>query len=379
MTIIANTSNGLNPEQQLTSFALILQAKQTQINQIRSQLERTEQEFKSKKEDVIGSRKELEKLKRSFQEKHREALKFSDRLEEKRVEAEKVRDGKSTSNYASDYNVAWGQEVPTNFEWPSATETKTAAPATTRTKFPYRCVYEFEARNPDEITIKPGNLIIVDISACSEEGWLSGEINGKVGWFPKDYAVLEKDEQTEDLQNIPSASNTSTVEQIQPTVSDGASVFQIAKSLYDYSATEPDHLSFGKDCQIRITQQQDGWCYGELLDTTGNSTGSSGWFPENYIQIDSQNISDNSQLPSSDNDVNKSQYYISLYAFEKVEPGDLGFDVDELIKVEKQEGEWWTGVIIDRKTGNEVADRRGIFPSNFIQPADPANIPVCLV
>lgn len=360
----------MNPEQQLTSFALILQAKQTQINQIRSQLERTEQEFKSKKDDVISSRKELEKLKRTFQEKHREAMTFSDRLEAKRVEAEKFRDGKSTS----DYNVAWGQEVPTNFEWPSAAETKTASSVATRTKFPYRCVYEFEARNPDEITIKPGNLIIVDISACSEEGWLSGEINGKVGWFPKDYAVLEKDEQTEDLQT--SAPNTGIVEQTQ-NVSETAAVNQIAKSLYDYSSAEPDHLSFGKDCQIRITQQQDGWCYGELLDTSGNSTGSSGWFPENYIEIDSQNISDNSQLPSDGSNVNKSQYYVSLYAFEKVEPGDLGFDVDELIKVEKQEGEWWTGVIVDRKTGNEIADRRGIFPSNFIQPADPANIPVC--
>ncbi|OTF76048.1 intersectin-2-like protein, partial [Euroglyphus maynei] len=70
-----------------------------------------------------------------------------------------------------------------------------------------------------------------------------------------------------------------------------------------------------------------------------------------------------------------SQYYISLFAFESVEPGDLGFDVNELIKVEKQDGDWWTGVIIDRNTGKEMDDHRGIFPSNFVGPADPSEIP----
>ena len=73
-------------------------------------------------------------------------------------------------------------------------------------------------------------------------------------------------------------------------------------------------------------------------------------------------------IPSS------SQYYVSLFAFESVEPGDLGFDVNELIKVEKQDGDWWTGIIVDRNTGKVDDNRRGIFPSNFVGPADPAEI-----
>ncbi|KAH7639675.1 intersectin-2-like protein [Dermatophagoides farinae] len=390
-SLIANaTSNGVNAEQQLTSFASILQAKQSQLNQLRSQLERMQEEYKTKKEDVLNSKQELERLKQLYQEKRRKASKFAEQLEDKRVEAEKVRDGKASSKYAADSDVAWGQEVPTNFEWPSqtgTTEDKSVAggdqwsnqnvatvnatnTTTIRTKFRYRCVFEFDARNSDEITIKPGDLIMVDTSACSEEGWLSGEINGKIGWFPKDYAILDDDGNEEQQQQTATAVATTTATTI------GQDIVREAIALYDWSSTETGHLSFNKDDHLRITQQQDSWFFGDLLDSNDGHVIGSGWFPESYIQITSSSSSvvdttsgiGDTSIPSS------SQYYVSLFAFESVEPGDLGFDVNELIKVEKQDGDWWTGIIVDRNTGKVDDNRRGIFPSNFVGPADPAEI-----
>ncbi|KAJ8252974.1 hypothetical protein GJAV_G00207770 [Gymnothorax javanicus] len=52
----------------------------------------------------------------------------------------------------------------------------------------YRALYPFEARSHDEITIHPGNIVMVDESQTGEPGWLGGELNGKTGWFPANYA-----------------------------------------------------------------------------------------------------------------------------------------------------------------------------------------------
>lgn len=54
-------------------------------------------------------------------------------------------------------------------------------------------------------------------------------------------------------------------------------------------------------------------------------------------------------------------YYVALYPYTSTEPGDLMFNQGEVVLVVKKEGEWWTGVI---------ADRTGIFPSNYVQKAD---------
>ncbi|XP_035250130.1 intersectin-1-like isoform X3 [Anguilla anguilla] len=52
----------------------------------------------------------------------------------------------------------------------------------------YRALYPFEARSHDEITIQPGDIVMVDESQTGEPGWLGGELNGKTGWFPANYA-----------------------------------------------------------------------------------------------------------------------------------------------------------------------------------------------
>lgn len=181
---------------------------------------------------------------------------------------------------------------------------------------------------------------------------------------------MDDDGNDEQQQQTATAVATTTATTI------GQDVVREAIALYDWSSTETGHLSFNKDDHLRITQQQDSWFFGDLLDSNDGHVIGSGWFPESYIQITSSSSSvvdttsgiGETSIPSS------SQYYVSLFAFESVEPGDLGFDVNELIKVEKQDGDWWTGIIVDRNTGKVDDNRRGIFPSNFVGPADPAEI-----
>lgn len=50
--------------------------------------------------------------------------------------------------------------------------------------------------------------------------------------------------------------------------------------------------------------------------------------------------------------------YIALYPYQSAEPDDLCFDQNDVIKVIKKDGEWWTGVL-NGKTG--------VFPSNYVQ------------
>lgn len=88
------------------------------------------------------------------------------------------------------FTSAWSSS--TNSAWP-AEEKHVAEPvADNRDVAPagflrYRAVYEFYARNSDEITFQPGDIIMVALQQTGEEGWLSGEIGGHTGWFPEAY------------------------------------------------------------------------------------------------------------------------------------------------------------------------------------------------
>ena len=50
-----------------------------------------------------------------------------------------------------------------------------------------------------------------------------------------------------------------------------------------------------------------------------------------------------------------------MYTYESSEQGDLTFQQGDVIAVLKKEGDWWTGA---------VADRTGVFPSNYVKPRD---------
>uniref|UniRef100_A0A183CDS0 Intersectin-1 n=1 Tax=Globodera pallida TaxID=36090 RepID=A0A183CDS0_GLOPA len=52
----------------------------------------------------------------------------------------------------------------------------------------YKAIFEFNARSSDELSIQPGDLILVFEGHQSEPGWLAGQIRDKVGWFPASFA-----------------------------------------------------------------------------------------------------------------------------------------------------------------------------------------------
>jgi hypothetical protein len=52
----------------------------------------------------------------------------------------------------------------------------------------YRALYDYEARNADELSFNVDDIILVHPGQEHEPGWLGGELRGHVGWFPEAYA-----------------------------------------------------------------------------------------------------------------------------------------------------------------------------------------------
>uniref|UniRef100_A0A4W5MR77 Intersectin-1 n=1 Tax=Hucho hucho TaxID=62062 RepID=A0A4W5MR77_9TELE len=215
----------------------------------------------------------------------------------------------------------------------------------------YRALYPFDARSHDEITITPGDIVMVDESQTGEPGWLGGELKGKTGWFPANYA--EKIPESEVPMSLRASAATTgaapkLASRLTPTAGEKVEGLQ-AQALYPWRAKKDNHLNFNKSDVITVLEQQDMWWFGEVQ-------GQRGWFPKSYVKL----ISGPVRKPCS-SDMLCFPEYIAMYTYESNEQGDLTFQQGDVIVVNKKEGDWWTGV---------VSGKTGVFPSNYVKPKD---------
>ncbi|XP_017094939.2 intersectin-1 isoform X1 [Drosophila bipectinata] len=150
----------------------------------------------------------------------------------------------------------------------------------------YRAVYEFYARNAEEITFVPGDIILVPLEQNAEPGWLAGEINGHTGWFPESYV-----EKIEDGEAPPAASTepeaVAEVAAVADTFNDNISAAPTDLSAagdveyyiaaYPYESAEEGDLSFSAGEMVMVIKKEGEWWTG----TIGTRTG---MFPSNYVQ-----------------------------------------------------------------------------------------------
>ncbi|PKU37032.1 hypothetical protein llap_12664 [Limosa lapponica baueri] len=187
----------------------------------------------------------------------------------------------------------------------------------------YRALYPFESRSHDEITIQPGDIVMVDESQTGEPGWLGGELKGKTGWFPANYA--EKIPENE----VPASVKPAVEAAAAPKVS----VHETTTSLGAPASTE--------------------------CTTTAN----------NWADFSSTMDSGSSESPASLKRVaspatkatTSGEEYIAMYTYESSEQGDLTFQQGDMILVTKKDGDWWTGTL---------GDKSGVFPSNYVRLKD---------
>ncbi|OWF43900.1 intersectin-1-like isoform X1 [Mizuhopecten yessoensis] len=285
-------------------------------------------------------------------------------------------------------------------------------------KTKYKVLYQFDARNQDELALVPGEIIMVpEDQKGAEPGWMGGEKDGKTGWVPKDYVELVQESVLSSqfsVMNAFSGATTSTVSSVpahvapvesKPTaptppakfVDDSSfSVVQSkpvapsptpgqgtaapdglqAQALYPWKAKKDNHLSFNKGDIITVKEQQEMWWSGEL-------NGQVGWFPKSYVKLKGaalagSNISSRSQTPTlaAENidgggsarstpqlstPAPEGESFVAMYNYNSAEPGDLAFNQGDMIMITKTEGDWWTGTI---------GDKTGVFPANYVKKSD---------
>ena len=157
-------------------------------------------------------------------------------------------------------------------------------PEPTATK-KYRALYAFDARNPDELTINPGDIIVGSEAVC-EPGWLAGEFGGRTGLFPEAYVEMLPAEDPSDFDEAFGVGRTSsTSRQKTPVTTQGESSVAITKPsikykvIYAFDARNPDELTINPGDIIAGVEgpHEPGWLMGEL-------NGQKGLFPEAYVE-----------------------------------------------------------------------------------------------
>uniref|UniRef100_A0A452IWJ4 Intersectin 2 n=1 Tax=Gopherus agassizii TaxID=38772 RepID=A0A452IWJ4_9SAUR len=238
-------------------------------------------------------------------------------------------------------------------------------------------------------------MFLVDEKTVGEPGWLYGSFQGHFGWFPCNYvekisenekalspkrallpptvllsttsASPDRSAEDTDYQNVPFSSltvnttwqkksaftRTVSPGSVSPVHGQGQAVENLkAQALCSWTAKKDNHLNFSKNDVITVLEKQENWWFGEVH-------GGRGWFPKSYVKI----------LPGNENKREDFSVcvccvwteYVALYSYTSAEPGDLTFAEGEEILVIQKDGEWWTG---------SIADRTGIFPSNYVKPKD---------
>merc|ERR1719419_1418306 len=189
------------------------------------------------------------------------------------------------------------------------------APATELSEYvKYKALYDYEARNADELSFHADDIIMVHPGQDHEPGWLGGELNGNVGWFPEAYAEKVVENGTDN--------SLQPIAEVAENGSDTSSWQDVStEPVQETAAVEPAATAVTESAAPAAAEPA-------AVEATPAAE------PLN-------------------------EKYISVYPYSSDEPGDLNFEAGEKITVTAKSGDWWTGT---------TGDRSGVFPFNYVEP-----------
>ncbi|XP_028938168.1 intersectin-1 isoform X2 [Ornithorhynchus anatinus] len=215
----------------------------------------------------------------------------------------------------------------------------------------YRALYPFEARSHDEITIQPGDIVMVDESQTGEPGWLGGELKGKTGWFPANYAeripeseVPAPSKPAADPPPAPAALRE-TPTPVAPASSDSSTA---SNNWADFSSTWPSNTN-----EKAETDHWDAWAAQPSLTVpnTGQLRQRSAFTPATVTG------SSPSPVLGQGEKVEGLQAQ-ALYPWRAKKDNHLNFNKNDVITVLEQQDMWWFG---------EVQGQKGWFPKSYVK------------
>ncbi|EDS32727.1 dynamin-associated protein [Culex quinquefasciatus] len=276
-----------------TEAQLQFSNKQIIIQQLKDKLENTKQQIENKTTDIELNSKHLVELKSQLTDLIDSCEKLYHEYDMQRIQILEMKNNRKNESYTSAWDTSNSWPVNNEPVAPAQTETTTSMLPNDTVETPpgfvkYRAIYEFSARNADEITFQPGDIIMVPLEQNAEPGWLAGEINGHTGWFPETY--VEKVDSN--LNTVLPTAATTTTAAAEPFAMAAASGSNVNNNLvaatyngdveyyvacYAYQSAEIGDLVFDTGEVIAVTKKEGDWWTGNI----GNRTGI---FPSNYVQ-----------------------------------------------------------------------------------------------
>ncbi|XP_059676577.1 intersectin-1 isoform X3 [Gavia stellata] len=217
----------------------------------------------------------------------------------------------------------------------------------------YRALYPFESRSHDEITIQPGDIVMVDESQTGEPGWLGGELKGKTGWFPANYA--EKIPENEVPASVKPAVEVAAAPKVsvhETTTSLGTPASTecttTANNWADFSSTWPTNTNEKPE-----TDNWDAWAAQPSLTvpSAGQLRQRSAFTPATVTG------SSPSPVLGQGEKVEGLQAQ-ALYPWRAKKDNHLNFNKNDIITVLEQQDMWWFG---------EVQGQKGWFPKSYVK------------
>uniref|UniRef100_A0A673T128 Intersectin-1 n=1 Tax=Suricata suricatta TaxID=37032 RepID=A0A673T128_SURSU len=223
----------------------------------------------------------------------------------------------------------------------------------------YRALYPFESRSHDEITIQPGDIVMVkgewvDESQTGEPGWLGGELKGKTGWFPANYAEKIPEHEVPapvkpgpDTTSAP-APKLAVRETPTPVAVTAAEPSTTPNNWADFSSTWPTSTNEKPEsdnwdswaAQPSLTVPSAGQLRQRSAFTPATATGSSP-----------------SPVLGQGEKVEGLQAQ-ALYPWRAKKDNHLNFNKNDVITVLEQQDMWWFG---------EVQGQKGWFPKSYVK------------
>ncbi|XP_073440721.1 intersectin-1 isoform X3 [Dendrobates tinctorius] len=216
----------------------------------------------------------------------------------------------------------------------------------------YRALYPFDARSHDEITIQPGDIIMVDESQTGEPGWLGGELKGKTGWFPANYAErLPESEFPSTAKQVTDTASKTTVHLTTSTVTSVAFTDSStnANNWADFSSTWPTNNN-------EKAAETDNWV---TWATQPSLTVPSAGQIRQRSAFTPATVTGSSPSPVlGQGEKVEGLQAQALYPWRAKKDNHLNFNKNDTITVLEQQDMWWFG---------EVQGHKGWFPKSYVK------------
>ena len=261
--------------------------RQIKINQLKDKLESAKQQMEAKSEDIVTHTNELKDLKTQLNDLIATCEDLYSIYEVQRSQVLELKEKKA----AEALNAKWDDSAWD--EAPAAATVATTVSSAAATNgggssgmaavvmggdyVNYRAIYAFEARNSDELSFEPGDIIMVPVDQAPEPGWLAGQLGDKTGWFPDAYVERVEDEVAAEAE-IPVAQPVSAVlasAAAAPTV-EPIETGEYYVAAYPYESGEPGDLTFEAGESILVVKKDGDWWTGKVGFRVGI-------FPANYV------------------------------------------------------------------------------------------------